>query len=134
VKKTKQYFYREWVIYGLLIGLSVLILGRLFYLQVINSAELKARGADFQAIRQTMLYERGAIMDAQGNVLAKSVPVKDVYADPRMLDKSIAKDKTLTSEQILQKKRKSLKILRPFWGKIKMIFLPCCEKTWHGSA
>jgi cell division protein FtsI/penicillin-binding protein 2 len=128
VKKTKQYFYREWVIYGLLIGLSVLILGRLFYLQVINSAELKARGADFQAIRQTMLYERGAIMDAQGNVLAKSVPVKDVYADPRMLDKSIAKDKTLTSEQILQKKEKIAENIAAILGEDKNDILTLLRK------
>ncbi|AFV01616.1 Cell division protein FtsI [Peptidoglycan synthetase] [Dehalobacter sp. UNSWDHB] len=128
MKKTKQYFYREWVIYGLLIGLSVLILGRLFYLQVINSAELKARGADFQAIRQTMLYERGAIMDAQGNVLAKSVPVKDVYADPRMLDKSIAKDKTLTSEQILQKKEKIAENIAAILGEDKNDILTLLRK------
>jgi len=128
VKKTKQYFYREWVIYGLLIGLSVLILGRLFYLQVINSAELKARGADFQAIRQTMLYERGTIMDAQGNVLAKSVPVKDVYADPRMLDKSIAKDKTLTSEQILQKKEKIAENIAAILGEDKNDILTLLRK------
>ncbi|MCG1026204.1 penicillin-binding transpeptidase domain-containing protein [Dehalobacter sp.] len=128
MKKTKQYFYREWVIYGLLIGLSVLILGRLFYLQVINSAELKARGADFQAIRQTMLYERGTIMDAQGNVLAKSVPVKDVYADPRMLDKSIAKDKTLTSEQILQKKEKIAENIAAILGEDKNDILTLLRK------
>ncbi|NBJ14166.1 MAG: PASTA domain-containing protein [Dehalobacter sp. 4CP] len=128
MKKTKQYFYREWVIYGLLIGLSVLILGRLFYLQVINSAELKARGADFQAIRQTMLYERGTIMDAQGNVLAKSVPVKDVYADPRMLDTSIAKDKTLTSEQILQKKEKIAENIAAILGEDKNDILTLLRK------
>ena len=128
MKKTKQYFYREWVIYGLLIGLSVLILGRLFYLQVINSAQLKARGADFQAIRQTMLYERGTIMDAQGNVLAKSVPVKDVYADPRMLDKSIAKDKTLTSEQILQKKEKIAENIAAILGEDKNDILTLLRK------
>jgi len=128
VKKTKQYFYREWLVYGLLIGLSVLILGRLFYLQVINSAALKARGAAFQATSQTMLYERGTITDAQGNVLAKSVPVKDVYADPRMLDESIAKDKTLTSEQILQKKEKIAQNIAAILGEDKNDILTLLRK------
>ncbi|RJE48030.1 cell division protein FtsI [Dehalobacter sp. MCB1] len=128
MKKTKQYFYREWLVYGLLIGLSVLILGRLFYLQVINSAALKARGAAFQATSQTMLYERGTITDAQGNVLAKSVPVKDVYADPRMLDESIAKDKTLTSEQILQKKEKIAQNIAAILGEDKNDILTLLRK------
>jgi cell division protein FtsI/penicillin-binding protein 2 len=128
VKKTKQYFYREWLVYGLLIGLSILILGRLFYLQVINSAALKARGAAFQATSQTMLYERGTITDAQGNVLAKSVPVKDVYADPKRLDESIAKDKTLTSEQILQKKEKIAETIAAILGEDKNDILGLLQK------
>lgn len=106
MNKPIKYFRREWVVYGLLIFLSVLIFGKLFYLQIIASSDLKASGATLSTSSQTMLYERGMITDAQGNVLSKSVPSKDVYADPRNLEKTLSKDTSLTSQQILEKKEK----------------------------
>jgi len=103
VKKPTNYFSREWVIYSFLIGLAVLIIGKLAYMQIFNSAELVARGAT-RGNSQTMVYERGMIADAQGNILAKSVKAKDIYADPDTLKKAIArKNPGLTAEDANKK-------------------------------
>ncbi|UWG99105.1 PASTA domain-containing protein [Dehalobacter sp. DCM] len=104
MNKTATYFRREWIIYSLLILIGVMILGKLFFLQIIESGDLKAKGATLSTSSPTMLYERGMITDAQGNVLSKSVPSKDVYADPRMLEETLSKDTTQMSQQILAKK------------------------------
>lgn len=101
MKKQRKYFSRQWLIYCLLIFISLAVFSKLFYLQVLNASELKARGASFWVNGQTMVYERGSIADAQGNILAKSVPAKDIYADPNNLLKNIIKNNQgITEEEI----------------------------------
>ncbi|MGI6449633.1 MAG: penicillin-binding protein [Desulfitobacteriia bacterium] len=91
MKTQSNYFRREWFIYGLLILIALLIIGKLIFYQIINAAELKARAATFRTSSQAMIYERGMITDAQANVLAKSVPARDIYADPKSLTNSLSK-------------------------------------------
>ncbi|NLI93984.1 MAG: PASTA domain-containing protein [Peptococcaceae bacterium] len=101
MKRIKRYFFREWVIYICLMIIALLIMGKLVYLQIINASELSARAATFKTNNQEMVYERGSIADAQGNILAKSVPAKDIYADPKSLKKAIQKsEKNISDEKV----------------------------------
>jgi cell division protein FtsI/penicillin-binding protein 2 len=104
--KNKQgnYFTREWYVYASLIIISLLIISKLFYLQILNASELKARGATFRMNSQTMVFERGMIVDAQGNILAKSVPAKDIYADPKTLAKYISNSSEKPSNEEITKR------------------------------
>lgn len=90
MKKHSKYFTREKYVYLGLIIIGLVIFGKLFYLQILNASELKARGATLRASTYNLTYERGAIYDAQGNILAKSVAAMDIYADPKTLTKSLA--------------------------------------------
>jgi len=101
VKREQEYFFREWFIYILLSLIALLIFSKLFYLHIINADELKARGATLRDNNQTMIYERGMIVDAQGTILAKSVAAKDIYADPKALTSYLTnKNKNITSQEL----------------------------------
>jgi len=95
----KKYLSREKYLFVFLLLVVIMIIGKLFYLQVVNASELKARGATFRDNSKTTVYERGMITDAQGNILAKSVKAKDIYADPKTLlttlKKKFADDKEI---------------------------------------
>lgn len=103
VKKVPSYFSREWAIYIFLIIVALVIIGKLLYLQVFSAAELTARAATLKDNSQTMIYQRGAIVDAQGNVLAKSVKAKDIYADPKSLKKYLLKAAENNQEEVGRK-------------------------------
>lgn len=99
-KKNYNYFTREWYIYTILIIICVLIFGKLFYFQVLNASELRARAATFRGVSHNLPYERGMIVDAQDNILAKSVAARDIFADPKTVDKFLKNNPELTKEQI----------------------------------
>lgn len=100
MKKQDSYFNREWYIYIFLIIISLLIFGKLFYLQILNASELKARATTFRGVSHNLPYERGMIVDTQGNILAKSVAAKDIFADPKTVTKFLNTKPDLTKEQI----------------------------------
>ncbi|NLP44814.1 MAG: PASTA domain-containing protein [Peptococcaceae bacterium] len=85
MKNQKKHLTREKSLFIFLLLIVIVILSKLFFLQIVNASELKARGATFRDNSKTMVYERGMIIDAQGNILAKSVKAKDIYADPKTL-------------------------------------------------
>jgi len=85
LKNQKKHLTREKSLFIFLLLIVIVILSKLFFLQIVNASELKARGATFRDNSKTMVYERGMIIDAQGNILAKSVKAKDIYADPKTL-------------------------------------------------
>lgn len=59
---------------------------RVFYLQMINGDELAAK-AESQQLSDTQIpAKRGTIYDSDGNVLAQSATVWDVYIDPSNID------------------------------------------------
>lgn len=70
-----------------------LVLGKLVTLQVVQATDLRAKGIERRTSDKTLLPERGTIYDAQGNVLAKSIPANEVYVDLKILNESIAKKK-----------------------------------------
>jgi len=84
-KRPISYFSRDrWVLLGLLLVVT-LVLGRLLTLQIVQAADLKAKGIERRTSDKSLRPERGTIFDAQGNVLAQSIPVKEIYADPKTL-------------------------------------------------
>ena len=85
---AKQLQYRRLVLLALLLGAAFAGLGyRLVDLQVLRYEELSARAR--HNTRREFLLEprRGDILDAKGNLLATSVFVKTVCADPALIGK-----------------------------------------------
>ena len=84
-KHKIKYFSRDrWVPLALLLVI-IFVFARLVMLQVVQASDLKSKGIERRTTAQTLRAERGTIFDAQGNVLAQSIPVKEVYADPKTL-------------------------------------------------
>ena len=83
--------------------LVLLVLGRLVILQVVQASELKAKGIERRTSDQSLRPERGTIFDAQGNVLAHSIPVREIYADPKTLSDSISKKKFMSTKEEVAK-------------------------------
>ena len=54
---------------------------RLIYLQMIKHDEYAGLAAEKHVYKQTIFAERGAILDANNEVLAHNVPVETVVAD-----------------------------------------------------
>lgn len=100
MKNKDKYFVREWYIYIILIIVFVFIFGKLFYLQILNASELKARATTFRGVSHNLPYERGMIIDSQGNILAKSVAAKDIFADPKTVKKYLSNNSDLTITQV----------------------------------
>src|ERR1019366_10390967 len=73
---------RQMVIF-LLVCISMLILlGRLYYWQVVNSASLTALANDEHIQNLSVAAPRGYIYDDQGHILATNVVRDDVYIEP----------------------------------------------------
>jgi cell division protein FtsI (penicillin-binding protein 3) len=64
----------------------VVILGRLFVLQIIQHSDLQARALQQYLRHVTLRPERGRILDRHGRVLATSVAVPSVYVIPRDIE------------------------------------------------
>jgi cell division protein FtsI (penicillin-binding protein 3) len=85
----------------------VLILGRMFQLQVLKKEQLYKLAAQQQNVQIPLVPKRGTVYDSKGNELAVSIEVDSVYADPR---KVIDVKKTANElASILQIDRKELK-------------------------
>lgn len=96
-KHKLRYFKRERWVHFILLFMVILVIGRLVTLQVVQATELRAKGIERRTSDKTLQPERGTIYDAQGNVLAQSIPAKEVYADLKLLNEAITKknfDKT----------------------------------------
>ena len=91
-KKT-IYFSRGYIIYIILSLFALVIIAQLFSLQVYQANALSAKGIINRMVNQTLLPERGVICDNEGNVLSRSVPAQEIYADPRTLTQLINKHK-----------------------------------------
>ncbi|WP_437758663.1 penicillin-binding protein 2 [Sorangium sp. So ce1389] len=75
----------RWIALGMVVGFMVLI-GRLFYLQILEADENKAVARENIVRRVTLATTRGIIRDKNGKVLAASRPSYNVYVVPRRLD------------------------------------------------
>ena len=78
---------RTAILLGLFVVLGFgLLVGRLYWLQITMGDEYQARAAAQQTMDATLPALRGNIYDATGNVLARSVTVWDITADPTVCD------------------------------------------------
>ncbi|WP_437299456.1 penicillin-binding protein 2 [Sorangium sp. So ce426] len=75
----------RWIALGMVVGFMVL-LGRLFYLQILEVDENQAIARENIVRRVTLATTRGIIRDKNGKVLAASRPSYNVYVVPRRLD------------------------------------------------
>ncbi|AUX21646.1 penicillin-binding protein 2 [Sorangium cellulosum] len=75
----------RWIALGMLLVFIALI-GRLFYLQILEADENQAIARENIVRRVTLATTRGIIRDRNGKVLAASRPSYNVYVVPRRLD------------------------------------------------
>ncbi|MDR3542655.1 MAG: penicillin-binding transpeptidase domain-containing protein [Desulfosporosinus sp.] len=107
-RKHNNYFSRDrWVYVGLSLVI-LLIFGRLITLQIVRASDLNARGIERRTTDLSLRPERGTIFDAQGNVLAQSIPVKEIYADPKTLTDQINKKQFKSTKEDVAKELGSI--------------------------
>lgn len=76
-----SFFTRKYVIQGIFIGVALIIVARLFYLQIIDDSYLLS--ANNNVLRKTVIYPaRGVILDRNGEVLVQNEPVYDILVTP----------------------------------------------------
>jgi cell division protein FtsI (penicillin-binding protein 3) len=101
---------------GLLVFCFVLIVGRMFQLQVLKKEQLYKLAAQQQHVQIPLVPKRGTVYDSKGNELAVSIEVDSVYADARKVMDAGKTARALAS--ILQVDReeleKKLTSQRPF--------------------
>ncbi len=74
---------RQMVVFVLVCGGMLLLLGRLYYWQVLNSPRLSQLATDEHTKDLPLKAPRGLIFDAQGHLLATNIVRDDVYIEPR---------------------------------------------------
>src|SRR5512136_767956 len=70
-------------LWSLLFFCFLLIMGRMFQLQVLKKEQLYKLAAQQQHVQIPLVPKRGTVYDSKGNELAVSVEVDSVYADAR---------------------------------------------------
>ncbi|MFZ4260722.1 penicillin-binding protein 2 [Sphingobacterium sp. HJSM2_6] len=79
---NNSFFNRKFVIQGIFIAIALVIVARLFYMQVIDDKYLLS--ANNNVMRKVIVYPaRGVILDRNGKVLVQNEPVYDLMVTPR---------------------------------------------------
>jgi len=112
-KRKLSYFSRDRWVHWIFLFMVTLVLGRLVTLQIVQAAELKAKGIERRTSDETLRPERGTIFDAQGNVLAQSIPVKEIYADPNTLGELIVNKQFKGTKENVAKELGSILAIKP---------------------
>src|SRR5690606_6746656 len=77
-----SFFARRYVIQGIFIVIALIIVARLFYIQIIDKSYLLS--ANNNVLRKVVIYPaRGVIFDRNGQVLVQNEPVYDLLVTPR---------------------------------------------------
>ncbi|MCR8561658.1 penicillin-binding protein 2 [Mucilaginibacter sp. BJC16-A38] len=77
-----SFFERRYVIAGIFIAIVVVLLARLFYIQIVDPKYAIYAGKN--VLRQTIIYPaRGPILDRNGKVLVQNEPFYDIMVTPR---------------------------------------------------
>lgn len=74
--------WRAWLVFGGLVGLFLLLIGRAVYLQGYKEEFLRGQGEARYIRRLTLEANRGMIADRNGEPLAISTPVQSIWASP----------------------------------------------------
>ncbi len=84
-QKPQLIHWRLYVVVGFVCMLFTCLVGRAAYIQIIEPEKLRHE-SDMRTLRTTSNeVQRGLITDRNGEMLAVSVPVKAVYADPKVV-------------------------------------------------
>ncbi len=76
-----QLFNRKYIIQGIFVALALVLIGRLFYIQV--ASDKYFLDANNNALRKQFIYPaRGVIVDRNGKVLAQNQPTYDLMVTP----------------------------------------------------
>src|SRR5690606_4908096 len=79
---NNSFFERKYVILGIFIAIAILILIRLFDLQVLDDSYRLS--ADNNVLRKINVYPaRGVILDRNGKIIVQNEPVYDIMVTPR---------------------------------------------------
>jgi cell division protein FtsI (penicillin-binding protein 3) len=81
---TRRRSYRPLVVFSVVVAIAILFLYRLVTVQVVQAAALTAESKDKRSIVRVVPGGRGAITDASGRVLARSVLRYTVTASPKL--------------------------------------------------
>ena len=101
----------------------VLVLGRLFQLQIINAQEMVDKAKRQQQKMVALEPSRGTIMDKQGRVLAINTGVPSIFANPKIMDSSTTTTQSIAKilNQPVEEVERKLKQSRDFvWLKRKV--------------
>ncbi|MGL4713802.1 MAG: peptidoglycan glycosyltransferase FtsI, partial [Shewanella sp.] len=87
-QKPQQIHWRLYVVVGFVCTLFCSLVGRAAYIQIIEPDKLRHE-SDMRTLRTTSReVQRGLITDRNGDMLAVSVPVRAVWADPKQVNDS----------------------------------------------
>ena len=79
-----QLFNRKYVIQGLFVVLALILLGKLFYIQIATDKYFV--NANSNALRKQYIYPaRGVILDRNNKILAQNQPTYDLLVTPKMV-------------------------------------------------
>lgn len=79
---NNSFFERKYIIQGIFLAIALIIVARLFYLQLIDESYLLS--ANNNVMRKTIVYPaRGVILDRNGKILVQNEPVYDLLVTPR---------------------------------------------------
>ena len=93
------------VVAWVFVGIWIILWCRAFYLQIIIGPELRQMASKQHQITQLVEAKRGNIYDRNGQILARSVEAKSVYAHPRQITDKAFAAKTIAPILGLDKKR-----------------------------
>ncbi|MDZ4677131.1 MAG: penicillin-binding protein 2 [Oligoflexia bacterium] len=100
---VKEYQERYPFVYGAIIVTFIILIGRLWYLQIIRGSELKRFSEKNQIKEQKIQAPRGMLLDRDGQILVDNLPTFNVTLTPQYL---ISLDKTSQELSVILKIKK----------------------------
>ena len=95
-----------------LLCIAVVLVGRLFFLQIIDKSDLQAKNLSQVQVDRKLQSPRGTIYDRNGRPLAMSVVTKSLYADPKMIKQSPSEVAELIAPYVSMSKEDIVKSLQ----------------------
>lgn len=95
-----------------LLCIAVVLVGRLFFLQIIDKSDLQAKNLSQVQVDRKLQSPRGTIYDRNGRPLAMSVVTKSLYADPKMIKQSPSEVAELIAPYVTMSKEDIVKLLQ----------------------
>lgn len=111
----RRYKIKSGFIFICFFGMMIFLGFRLFFIQVLGYSKYSYKARDMHQIEIKLEPKRGEIYDRNGNMLAISVPIPSVYADPQeikdrnetvdKLSQILGLDKKILNERLAKDKR-----------------------------